>query len=184
MIAKCPCEHCGVNIEFATEEFLSGSAVTCPHCGKEMALYVSPQAKPAPVPEVEQSAQKPTLPTPNPLTKEQIEWRESRRATGSNPLSPAESLKQIRQQTCYKTLRGLIDLVQILFFVAAGLAGLGAFAGFFAGSDAPAGAKFVTVIIGIASAFILIVLAIAGKQAALLLVDIADCQIRLAGDKS
>jgi predicted nucleic acid-binding Zn-ribbon protein len=50
MIAKCPCEHCGVNIEFATEEFLSGSSVDCPHCGKETFLYASPQAKPAPKP--------------------------------------------------------------------------------------------------------------------------------------
>ena len=38
MIAKCPCEHCGVNIEFATEEFLSGSSVPCPTCGKETTL--------------------------------------------------------------------------------------------------------------------------------------------------
>jgi hypothetical protein len=50
MIAKCPCEHCGVNIEFATEEFLSGSSVPCPTCGKETPLYVSPQAKPMPKP--------------------------------------------------------------------------------------------------------------------------------------
>ena len=95
--------------------------------------------------------------------------------------STAATLKQIRQQTCYKTLRGLIDLVQILFFVAAGLAVLGVGAGFFAGSDAPAAVKFQIVIVGAASAFILIVLGIAWKQAALLLVDIADCQIRLAG---
>ena len=50
MIAKCPCEHCGVNIEFATEEFLSGSSVPCPTCGKETLLSVSHQAKPAPKP--------------------------------------------------------------------------------------------------------------------------------------
>jgi hypothetical protein len=50
MIAKCPCEHCGVNIEFATEEFLSGSSVTCPKCGQETPLSVSHQAKPAPKP--------------------------------------------------------------------------------------------------------------------------------------
>ena len=48
----------------------------------------------------------------------------------------------------------------------------------------PAAGKLATVIAGAASAFILIVLAIAWKQAALLLVDIADCQIRLAGSKS
>jgi hypothetical protein len=40
MIGKCPCEHCGENIEFATEEFLSGGSVACPHCGKETTLYV------------------------------------------------------------------------------------------------------------------------------------------------
>ena len=40
MIAKCPCERCGKNIEFATEEFLSGSSIVCPHCGKETFLSV------------------------------------------------------------------------------------------------------------------------------------------------
>jgi hypothetical protein len=45
MIAKCPCDHCGKNIEFATEEFLSGSGVACPHCGRETVLSVSPQTK-------------------------------------------------------------------------------------------------------------------------------------------
>jgi hypothetical protein len=48
MIAKCPCDHCGENIEFSSEEFLSGSSVVCPHCGKETLLCVSRQAKPAP----------------------------------------------------------------------------------------------------------------------------------------
>jgi hypothetical protein len=99
----------------------------------------------------------------------------------ANVTGAAATLIQIRQQTCYKTLRGLIDLVQILFFVAAGVAALGAFAGVFAKDDLPAGGKFLYVIIGAAAGFILIVLGIAWKQAALLLVDIADCQIRLAG---
>ncbi len=98
--------------------------------------------------------------------------------------STAATLKQIRQQTCYKTLRGLIDLVQILFFVAAGLSVLGAFAGFFEGDEVPAAGKFLYAIVGAASAFILIVLGIAWKQAALLLVDIADCQISLVGNKN
>lgn len=101
------------------------------------------------------------------------------------PAYTASTLKQIRQQTCYKTLRGLIDLVQILFFVAAGLTVLGAFGGLFAGSeDVPAGGKLLYMIVGAAVAFILIVLGIAWKQAALLLVDIADCQICLVGNKN
>jgi DNA-directed RNA polymerase subunit RPC12/RpoP len=99
-------------------------------------------------------------------------------------VSTAGTLKQIRQQTCYKTLRGLIDLVQILFFVAAGFAVLGAIAGCYEGSEVLPASKSANVVVGLASAFILIVLAIAWKQAALLLVDIADCQIRLAGNKS
>jgi len=45
MIAKCPCDHCGENIEFATEEFLSGSSITCPHCGNETTLSVTPKLK-------------------------------------------------------------------------------------------------------------------------------------------
>jgi len=45
MIAKCPCDKCGENIEFATEEFLSGSSVACPHCGNETFLSVSPKPK-------------------------------------------------------------------------------------------------------------------------------------------
>jgi predicted RNA-binding Zn-ribbon protein involved in translation (DUF1610 family) len=66
MIAKCPCEHCGVNIEFVTEEFLSGSNVKCPKCGKETTLYVSPQAKPAPkVESANESQPPPTSPAPD-----------------------------------------------------------------------------------------------------------------------
>jgi len=66
MIAKCQCEHCGVNIEFATEEFLSGSSVKCPECGKETTLYVSPQTKPEPkVESANESQPSPTSPAPD-----------------------------------------------------------------------------------------------------------------------
>jgi len=66
MIAKCPCEHCGVNIEFATEEFLSGNSVKCPKCGKETTLYVSPQTKPEPkVESANKSQPPPTSPAPD-----------------------------------------------------------------------------------------------------------------------
>ena len=49
MIAKCECQHCGIYIEFETGEFLSGSSVTCPKCGNDTTLYVSPQAEPEPM---------------------------------------------------------------------------------------------------------------------------------------
>lgn len=67
MIANCPCEHCEVNIEFATEEFLSGSTIICPKCGKDTTLYVSPQAKPAPEPA------EPVLPPPSLQSKPDVD---------------------------------------------------------------------------------------------------------------
>ena len=123
----------------------------CPHCGKETSI-VAQVATPAP-------------------------------ASVTGVSGTATTLKQIRQQTCYKTLRELIGVVQILFFVAAGLAGLRVTGNFLElGQVASSvGGILLAVIIGLVSAFILIVLGIAWKQAALLLVDIADCQIRLAG---
>ncbi len=66
MIAKCPCDHCGKNIEFATEEFLSGSSVACPHCGKETFLSVSPKSKPAVSSLSKLPPPKPTAPPPAP----------------------------------------------------------------------------------------------------------------------
>jgi hypothetical protein len=126
----------------------------CPHCGKETSI-VAQVAVPAP-------------------------------ASITGVSCTAATLKQIRSQTCYKTLRELIGVVQILFFVAAGLAGLGLTGNFLElGQVASSvGGILLAIIIGLVSAFILIVIGIAWKQAALLLVDIADCQIRLAGDKS
>ncbi len=97
------------------------------------------------------------------------------------PDHAADTLNQIRQQTCYKALRSLIDLVQIIFFVIAGLLTAVSVVGGVAGIQV--GGIF-TLIGGLALAFLIVVLAIAGKQAALLLVDIADCQIRLAGKTS
>jgi DNA-directed RNA polymerase subunit RPC12/RpoP len=40
MMAKCSCDHCGKNIELATEEFSSGSTFICPHCGNKTSLFV------------------------------------------------------------------------------------------------------------------------------------------------
>jgi hypothetical protein len=61
-----------VNIEFATEEFLSGSSVDCPHCGKETFLYASPQAKPAPKPAA--PATPPQKFNEPPAQKRQSQW--------------------------------------------------------------------------------------------------------------
>jgi len=47
MIAKCPCEHCGVNIEFEAEN--AGETVSCPSCEQQTNLIIPPQPQqPAP----------------------------------------------------------------------------------------------------------------------------------------
>lgn len=154
MIAKCPCQQCGVNIEFDAEQ--AKQFVACPSCGGQTRLLI------------------PSDPPPE------------------QRLSPAESLKQIRQQTCYQTLRSLINILQFFCFIFAGLIALGALVSVFDYSqiktaDDAAGesmSKMVfggRIILGLAGAIAFVFLAIAGKQSALLLVDIADCQIRLAG---
>lgn len=45
MIAKCPCDVCGENIEFSTDEFHSGSSYVCPHCQGQTVIFVSPKKK-------------------------------------------------------------------------------------------------------------------------------------------
>jgi hypothetical protein len=47
MIAKCSCQFCGINIEFDTQEYLAGSTIVCPTCGRETALSVSKEGAPA-----------------------------------------------------------------------------------------------------------------------------------------
>lgn len=92
----------------------------------------------------------------------------------------ADTLRNVRQQTCYKTLRGLIDLLQAGLIVSAALTLVaGAIGMFFA--EEPPGLRVLTLIIAICICFVMVVLSIAVKQAALLLVDIADCQIQQVG---
>jgi len=130
----------------------------------ETTLYV---VQTPPMPKVEKPSARSPEPISNPLTV---------------PTSPAESLKQIRRQTCYKTLRSLIDLVQLVLFIAAGLVAVVPVGMLFSPIEGlPISGKILSLVIGLAFAFIVAVLATAWKQAALLLVDIADCQICLVG---
>jgi len=98
-------------------------------------------------------------------------------ADSTGYINTAATLKQIRQKTCYKTLRSLVDLVQLLIFVAAGVTALGTGGAICASDETLPGGKIPVAIFGAVSVFILIIMAMAWKQAALLLVDIADCQV-------
>jgi hypothetical protein len=44
MIHYCPCEHCGVHIEFDAENFQPGLIVKCPKCQGETELFLKSQA--------------------------------------------------------------------------------------------------------------------------------------------
>jgi hypothetical protein len=165
MIARCKCNHCPAHLEFDSAN--AGQLINCQTCGMETTLYVPP---PPPAP-------KSATPISNPQ---------------EHQFPPAESLKQIRHQTCYQTLRSLINILQFFCFIFAGLIALGALASVFDyshiktadGESAESMSKIVfggRILLGLAGAIVFVFLAIAGKQSALLLVDIADCQIRLAG---
>lgn len=98
-------------------------------------------------------------------------------------------MKRIRQQTCYPALRSLISGLQIYFFFMAALPMLAGVFGFYSevkgyGLIAAAGGIVFIAILSVFWVAVFVFLAIAGKQAALLLVDIADCQIQLAGKSS
>jgi hypothetical protein len=157
MNAKCNCNNCSTHLEFDSAN--AGQTINCPSCGMETKLYLPP---PPPVPRIDKPAHQPTL-----------------TASSSLASGAGEQLKQIRHQTCYKTLRSLIDLVQIIIIGGAALTLVGAAVGLFRTSDEASFAFRLWTFLGIAcGCFVAAVLSIAGKQAALLLVDIADCQIQ------
>ncbi len=152
MSTKCNCNNCSVHIEF--EENQVGQTVTCPACGMETKLY-NPKKQPQPRPK---SAPKP-----------------------HNPF--AQSLAGIRVESCYKTLRGVIDFTFILAKALAGLFAVLSILGSVLMSSFEARVPWWQSLLMAAAAaiaaLVIIGLLHAAHQASLLLVDIADCNIRL-----
>ena len=134
----------------------------------ETKLYIPP---PAPVPNVPKQTPHLTSPVSNPLLA---------------PTDPINVLKDVRANTCYRTLRGLIGGIQIAFFVVAGIFVLAAigpvlfslYTDFKTSWDTKATTAIYQIFVGLFAAALAVLLGIAWKQAALLLVDIADCQIQ------
>ena len=78
MIAKCPCQSCGVNIEFDAEAV--STLVTCPACGERTRLSLPPV--------------KPAEPKENFIQREAALWTATTKlasATSSRPAIPAEA---------------------------------------------------------------------------------------------
>jgi NAD-dependent SIR2 family protein deacetylase len=57
MFITCPCDKCGQNVEFSSDDFqessrtvnnVVGQTIKCPHCGKDTALLISRPAGPPP----------------------------------------------------------------------------------------------------------------------------------------
>lgn len=158
MIIKCNCNHCSTHLEF--ESGNEGVTINCPSCGMETRLYAPPPA-PAPI--------LPPKQAPPPLNKP---IADPAKTTHS---SAADALLQVRVDSCYKTLRGLIDLVQFICIAAAVIVGIAGIAQVFTNIDNAGSLYGLFWFLGAAGS---VILAIASKQAALLLVDIADCQIQ------
>jgi hypothetical protein len=157
MNVKCTCNNCSTHLEFDSAS--AGQTVACPSCGIDTKLYVPTLP---PIPKIDKPAHMPSAAVSNPLA-----W------------TAAQTLRLVRQQTCYKTLRGLIDWVQAILIAAAALALIAAVAQFFLSTEEKDLGLRILALVGTAFGCVLaVVLAIAGKQAALLMVDIADCQIQ------
>ena len=165
MLTKCNCNNCSAQLEFESSSV--GSIVTCPQCRLETRLFIPPTPE---VPTFEKATPELSTPMLNPML------------TAS---SPAATLDSVRGGTCYGTLRGLVGVVQLLVFVLAGVVALSGVFGIVAGFRLhEAGLGLSVGIPAFCGAVLLSVLGVAGKQAALLLVDIADCQIQQAARRS
>lgn len=87
-------------------------------------------------------------------------------------LPPREYLRQVRASSCYGVLRGVIDIAFVLLLIGAVLGLIGAITGSFVGLAR--GNEAVMIGGGIASFCITLVLLITLRQAAQLVIDIAD----------
>lgn len=152
MIAKCPCQNCGINIEFEVEG--AGQFCPCPSCGKQTRLLLP---------------SKPFTNSPAAATSKKVFAK----------LSPqAAVLKQIREQSCYKTLRVVIEVSTGILLGVLVLVGLGEVVGLrFGIAQLSLISTIPVALIGLATLLLVMVLVLAMRQSVLLLIDIADCQI-------
>jgi Na+/proline symporter len=90
--------------------------------------------------------------------------------TDAKDESPKDYLGRVRRATCYSALRTLIKIVFTLLVIAIVLAGIGSLVSATREQDAKE-------LIGLAAAALALFVAIAGYQACVLLIDIADIQL-------
>lgn len=156
MIATCSCPSCGQRIEYETQN--AGSAITCPKCGKTLTLPAAAVAPP---------------PVAAPVVPVTVTIRSAR-----------DYLSKLRQNTCYGMLRGIINLIFFFGIVAIIIADVGSYNYWqlVATAFAPAGASptivtTIAIVLLIFATLISISILVALRQAAFLLIDIADSLI-------
>jgi hypothetical protein len=159
MIIKCNCNNCSTHLEF--EAGNEGVIIACPSCGLDTRLY-APPPPPAPV-----------LPPKEklPLNQSVADPRKTVEASAPN------ALRQVRDSSCYKNLRGFITLVQAIWIFFSCLIIAGGFIPVLLGAWTVENIVYLvlSVLVGAAG----IVFSFVMREASLLFVDIADCQIQL-----
>ena len=99
------------------------------------------------------------------------------------PLPAAEALKQIRKQSCYKTLRSVIEFSMGLLL---GILLLAEIAIIIGGIFGMSELGFISIPLTILESVAVLfgsVIVLALRQSSLLLIDIADCQIQTASER-
>lgn len=162
MLIKCNCNHCSTHLEF--EAGNEGVVIACPSCGLDTTLYVPP---PPPKP-IQPAKKTPPLSQTIPDPKKDAPPR---------PPTAADALNEVRVNSCYKTLRGLIDLVFALYVGVVALICFGCIIQVVERTDGYR--EWVFPVLTLLGAVASVIIAVGVKQAALLVVDIADCQINL-----
>jgi len=158
MTAKCPCQQCGVNIEFDVEQ--ANQFVACPSCGNQTRLLL-PSSKPA-IKEKESNR-------PQHLTMLDLATRlkDLLPKTAGNS-ETKKHLEFIRETSCYPELRFIINVCFLLLLIA-----VGCFVIFSAGTAIKYNQLF-SFVLFLGGGALAVALLIAIRQSSLLIIDIAD----------
>ena len=180
---KCSCQHCNKHIEFDSDLLAAaghseggtlGPTAPCPHCGMDTILHIPPPPKRI---------------AANSVPTNRAEAEALRRGLEKQALSEREDfLKTLRAETNYAALRNLITVIYSIFIlitvilplIAAVLGVVAYLTDFFAGKEDLLGGQEITVLTG---TFVLFAafwycIALAARQAILLLIDLADSSLK------
>lgn len=141
-LVRCRCQHCSQSIEFEIAQ--AGTNATCPSCGMETLLFIPRDPKP------ERKVPESVMQQPKPIENH---------------------LAYIRENSCYKVLRGLINICFVLALIVIGLSIVFTWL-FYLLSEGSL--NLIQIIAATCLTILSSVLLIAARQCAFLLIDIAD----------